>query len=191
MATQLTFKCLYKINCTHQIGDATELESHFVLAADENSAIEVAKAIALAEGEVCVDQQVVLIRNYVSIIEELMEFRSLTVNIDGSGSVPSTGVRARVSVPIACEVTGWVLVADASGSAVIDVLRSGYSGFPTTSSIAGTDKPTLSTVQKNENLGPLTNWGSTAIAAGDVLEFNLVSVTTCKLLSLTLNLTVP
>ncbi len=119
------------------------------------------------------------------------ETRAVTIQIDGGASTPSTGVKARWSTPIACTVTGWVLVADDSGSAVIDVLRSTYSGFPTTASIAGTDKPTLSSVQKNENLGPLTNWGSTALAAGDVLEFNLSSVTTCKLLSLTLNITVP
>ena len=117
--------------------------------------------------------------------------RSLTVQIDGGTSTPATGIKARWSSPAACTVTGWTLVADASGDAVIDVLRGTYAAFPTTASIAGTDKPTLSTAQKNENLGPLTLWGSTAIAAGDVLEFDLASVTTCKILSLTLNLTVP
>ena len=117
--------------------------------------------------------------------------RAITVNIDGDTATPSTGVRAHISIPFACTVTGWVLTADASGSAVIDVLRATYSNFPTTTSIAGTDKPTLSSVQKNENLGPLSSWASTAISAGDVLEFNLNSVTTCKILSLTLNVTVP
>src|SRR6478609_8495309 len=117
--------------------------------------------------------------------------RSITITIDGGGSVPSTGIKARWSSPVACTVEAWSLVGDASGDAVIDVLRSTYSGFPTTASIAGTDKPTLATAQKAENLGPLTDWGSTAIAANDVLEFDLSSVTTCKLLSLTLTLKVP
>jgi hypothetical protein len=116
---------------------------------------------------------------------------SVTINIDGAGSVPSTGVHARLSVPVACTVKGWILVADVAGSAVIDVLRSTYAAFPTTASIAGTDKPTLTAVQKNENLGPLTLWGSTALAVGDVLEFNLSSVATCKVLSLTLNVSIP
>lgn len=117
--------------------------------------------------------------------------RSVTINIDGSGVTPATGVHARWSVPVACTVTGWVLVADQSGSAVIDVKRSTYAGFPTTASIAGTDKPTLSAVQKNENLGPLSNWTSTALVAGDVIEFNLSSAATVIVLTLTLNLTVP
>ncbi len=117
--------------------------------------------------------------------------RSVTINMDGGGSVLSTGIHARWSCPVACTVTGWVLVADQSGSAVIDVLRSTYAAFPTTASIAGTDKPTLVTVQKNENLGPLSGWTSTALATGNVLEFNLSSITTCQVLTLTLNITVP
>lgn len=117
--------------------------------------------------------------------------RSITINIDGDTGTPNLGVRVRWSVPVNCSIAGWVLVADASGSAVIDVLRSTYAAFPTTSSIAGTDKPTLASVQKNENLGPLTLWGSTSLRAGDVIEFNLSSVATCKILSLTLNITVP
>lgn len=117
--------------------------------------------------------------------------RSVTINIDGNGSTPSTGIHARWSCPVASTITGWILVADQSGSAVIDILRSTYAGFPTTSSIAGSDKPTLSGVQKNENLGPLSNWGSTTLAAGDVLEFNLSNVVTCTVLTLTLNITVP
>lgn len=121
----------------------------------------------------------------------LASVRSITITIDGGASTPSTGVRARWIAPINCTITGWVLLADAPGDAVIDILRSSYAAFPATVSIAGTDLPTLSTAQKAENLGPLTNWGSITILAGDVLEFNLVSVTTCKLLSLILNLTVP
>jgi hypothetical protein len=111
--------------------------------------------------------------------------------IDGGGSVPTTGAYGQINIPFACTITGWVLTADASGSAVVDVLRSTYAGFPTTSSIAGTDKPTLSSVQKNENVGPLSSWGSTAISAGDQVQFNLNSVTTCKRLNITLNITIP
>lgn len=117
--------------------------------------------------------------------------RSVTINIDGGGSPPSTGIHARWSCPVASTVTGWTLVADQSGSAVIDVLRGTFTAFPTTASIAGTDKPTLATVQKNRNLGPLSGWTSTTLAAGDVLEFNLSSVTSCQVLTLTLNISVP
>jgi hypothetical protein len=110
--------------------------------------------------------------------------------IDGSGSVPTTGNYGQINIPVACTITGWVLTADASGSAVVDVLRSTYSGFPTTSSIAGTDKPTLSSVQKNQNLA-ISAWGSTSLSAGDQLQFNLNSVATCKRLNITLIVSVP
>lgn len=116
---------------------------------------------------------------------------SIDFVIDGAGLVPTTGAKGQISIPVACTVSQWILTADQSGSAVIDVLRSTYAGFPTTASIAGTDKPTLSAVQKNRNTGPLASWGSTALVAGDELQINLNSVTTCTRLNLTLVLSVP
>lgn len=110
--------------------------------------------------------------------------------IDGGGSAPSTGLKGQLSIPIACTITGWVVTADQSGSAVVDVLRSTYTAFPTTASIAGTDMPTLSSAQKNQDL-VLSGWGSTAISAGDEIQFNLVSVVTVTRLNLTLNVTIP
>src|SRR5665213_1382651 len=110
--------------------------------------------------------------------------------VDGGGSVPGTGVYGQISLPYNCTIVGWTIVADQSGSAVIDVLRSTYAGFPTTTSIAGTDKPTLSTAQKNNDF-TLTGWGSTALNAGDELQISLSSVTTCNRLNLTIQVSVP
>ncbi len=111
--------------------------------------------------------------------------------IDGGGSVLGTGAKGQLNIPVNCTVTGWVLTADQSGSAVVDVLRSTYGAFPTTASIAGSDKPTLSSVQKNENLGPLSGWGSTALLQGDQLQFSVSSASTVTRLNLTLNITIP
>lgn len=113
------------------------------------------------------------------------------LTIDGGGSTPGTGVKGQFDVPTNCTLLSWVLTADQSGSAVVDVLRSTYSGFPTTSSIAGTDKPTLTSAQKNENLGPLSLWTSTALSTGDQLQFNLNSATTVQRLNLTLVASIP
>lgn len=115
--------------------------------------------------------------------------RSLNFVIDGGGSVPALGVYGQINMPVAGTITGWILTADASGSAVVDVLRSTYSGFPTTASLASSDKPTLSSVQKNENLA-VSVW-TTAVAAGDQIQINLNSVTTCKRLNLTIIITTP
>jgi hypothetical protein len=111
--------------------------------------------------------------------------------IDGGGSVLGTGAKGQLNIPVNCTVTGWVLTADQSGSAVLDVLRSTYGAFPTTVTIANTDKPTLSSAQKNENLGPLNNWTSTALLVGDQLQFNVNSAVTVTRLNLTLVITIP
>lgn len=53
--------------------------------------------------------------------------------------------------------------------------------------IAGSEKPTLSSVQKNQDL-TLTTW-TTAIAAGDILAFNVDSVATVTRVVLTIRAT--
>jgi hypothetical protein len=114
---------------------------------------------------------------------------SLTYVIDGAGSVVTTGVKGQLSVPANCTITGWTITADQSGSAVVDVLHSTYSGFPTTSSIAGTDKPTLSSAQKNTD-STLSGWGSTSLSVGDIVQFDVDSCSTCTRLIVTLNVSI-
>jgi len=114
---------------------------------------------------------------------------SVSFVIDGGGAVVSTGVKGSVSIPANATITGWVITADQVGSAVVDVLRSTYSGYPTTSSIAGTDKPTLSSAQKNQD-SALSGWGNTALSLGDILQFNVNSCTTCTRLNITLTLSI-
>jgi hypothetical protein len=114
---------------------------------------------------------------------------SISYVIDGAGSVVTTGIKGQLSIPANCTITGWVITADQSGSAVVDILHSTYSGFPTTSSIAGTDKPTLSSAQKNQD-SALSGWGSTALTAGDILQFDVDSCSTCTRLIVTLNVSI-
>src|SRR5262249_22209009 len=48
---------------------------------------------------------------------------AITYTIDGGGSAVTTGAKGQISIPFACTVTGWVITSDASGSAVVDVLK--------------------------------------------------------------------
>ena len=114
-------------------------------------------------------------------------YDSFGVVIDGGTAVPTTGSKGFRVVPYACTITGWRILADASGSAVVDVKKSTYAAFPTTATIAGAEKPTLTGAQKNQNLA-LTLW-TTGLLAGDILEFNLDSVATCKRVTVTLFVT--
>lgn len=105
---------------------------------------------------------------------------------DGVNTI-TTGSKGYVRVPRAATVTGWKIVANASGSIVVDVKRCTYSGFPTTSSIAGSEKPTLSSAQKNEDTS-LTTW-TTSLAEGDWLEFYVDSASTVKQVTVALQCT--
>jgi hypothetical protein len=72
-------------------------------------------------------------------------------------------------------ITSWTIVSSQTGSIVVDVWKSNYSSFPPTSSIAGTEKPTLSSQNKNQDL-TLTTW-TTTINADDIIRFNVDSCT--------------
>jgi len=98
--------------------------------------------------------------------------------IDGGGSAITTGKKGHLEIPFAMTITGWTILGDQSGSIVVDVNRSTFAGFPTLTSIAGTELPTLSAVQKNQDL-TLSTW-TTSIATGDVLEFEVDSATTVQ-----------
>jgi hypothetical protein len=105
---------------------------------------------------------------------------SVVVNfiIDGGGSVIAAGEKGHVELPFAMTITGWTILADQSGSIVVDVWKDSYANYPPTNadSIAGTEKPTLSSAQKNQDLS-LSSW-TTAVAAGDILAFNVDSAST-------------
>lgn len=106
--------------------------------------------------------------------------------------VPQANTKMYVRVPRACTVTGWDIVADISGSAVVDVWKDTYANWaPNVSdSIAGSEKPTLSGATSNTD-NALLSWSDVTLDEGDYIGFNLDSVSTCKLIIVTLKLTVP
>lgn len=116
---------------------------------------------------------------------------ALVFIIDGGGSAITTGVKGYLEVPFGMTITGWTIVAKESGSIVVDVWKDTYANFPPTvaDTIAGTEKPTLSSAQKNQDVS-LSSW-TTAITAGDVLGFNVDSITTCTQVTITIRGTRP
>ena len=114
---------------------------------------------------------------------------SITFIINGGGSAITTGQKGHLEIPFACTITGWTILADQSGSIVVDVWKDTYANFPPTvaDTITGTEKPTLASVQKNQDLS-LTTW-TTAVAAGDILAFNVDSVATVTRVTLSIRAT--
>lgn len=131
-----------------------------------------------------------LVSGAAPIISANISTRTIGITIDGGGSAITTGVKGYIEVPFAATITGWTLLADVSGSIVIDVWKDTYANFPPTvaDTIAGTEKPTLASVQKNQDLA-LSTW-TTAVASGDILGFNVDSAGTVTRVTLIIRMTV-
>lgn len=109
---------------------------------------------------------------------------TIAVTFDGQGSVLTAMSGIYRQIHTDGTIVSWTLLADQSGSITIDIKKSTYSGFPTTSSITASATPALSSVQKNTN-STLTGW-TTSITSDDILEFAItetpVSITRVVLL---------
>lgn len=120
---------------------------------------------------------------------EALDARGLVVQLGalGSGVAITTGVKAYIVLPANLFVTGWSILGNASGSIVLDVWRDTYANFPPTvaDTIAGSEKPTLSSQQKNQDL-TLTTW-TQQLLAGEVLAINVDSVSGLEAVWLTLH----
>jgi hypothetical protein len=116
--------------------------------------------------------------------------RAITLGIDGGGATITTGIKADVYVPYNATITAVTMLADQSGSIVVDIWKDTYANYPPTvaDTITASAKPTISTATQSQDT-TLTGW-TTSIAAGDTLRFNVDSVTSIQRLALTLTVTV-
>lgn len=112
---------------------------------------------------------------------------------DGT-NVITTGAKKCVEITQSCTITGWKILSDdtstTSGSIVIDIWKDVIANYPPTVAdtlITGGTKPTLSSAT-NSTSANVTNW-TTACAVGDILRFNVDSVTSVKSITLILEVT--
>ena len=113
------------------------------------------------------------------------------LTIHGAGSVITTGIKADLYMPFAATITAVTMLADTTGSIVVDIWKDAYDpSYPPTDadSITGTNPPTISSATKSQDT-LVTGW-NTAIEAGDTLRFNVDSVSTITRLHLSLTLSV-
>jgi len=112
-----------------------------------------------------------------------------TFIIDGGGTAITTGIKGDLYVPFDCTITEWTLLADQSGSIVIDIWKDTYANYPpvVADTITASAKPTISAAAKGQS-STLTGW-TTAIAAGSTLRFNVDSITTLTRATLALKIT--
>lgn len=111
----------------------------------------------------------------------------IVFTIDGLGAAPSAGSKGFLEIPFNCTINSWTLLSDVAGSITVDIKKSTYSGFPTTTSITASATPALATAQKAQS-STLTGW-TTTLTAGDILEY-VVTGTPATLTRATINLKV-
>lgn len=115
------------------------------------------------------------------------------LTIDGAGVVITTGVKGFIRIPKAGTLTRATLLstdpASTVGSIVIDVWNDTYANYPPVNadSITASAPPTLSSANKSDD-ATLTGW-TTAVAAGDILGFNVDSASTVTRVTLILEIT--
>ncbi len=118
-----------------------------------------------------------------------VKIATLTFVIDGGGAAITTGLKGFLEIPFACTITRATLLADQSGSIVVDIWKDSYANFPPTNadSITASAKSTISSTTKSQD-ATLTGW-TTAIAAGDILAFNVDSATSIQRVTISLRVT--
>lgn len=111
----------------------------------------------------------------------------VAIEIIMGGGLISTGVQCYIEMPFAMTIEAVRLVSSVSGSIVVDIWKDTYANFPPTDAdtITASAKPTLSSAAKYEDTD-LTGW-TVALAKGDWLVFNVDSVTSCVLVTLSLS----
>lgn len=114
---------------------------------------------------------------------------TITYVIDGGGAVPTAGVKGFLQVPYNCTIQSVTLLADQSGSVVVDIWKDIYANYPPTDadSITASAVPTISSAT-NSTDSTLTGW-TTAITAGDVLGYNIDSISSITRLTIALKVT--
>jgi hypothetical protein len=130
---------------------------------------------------------------YVTAVAEDLEAigtSAIGYSIDGGGAAITTGLLGSgLRVPFDATIESVTLLADQTGSIVVDIWKDTLANFPPTvgDSICASAKPTLSSARTSED-ATLTGW-TASIAAGDVLFFNVDSATDVQNVTIILKVT--
>lgn len=112
---------------------------------------------------------------------------SITFGVDGGGSALTTGQKGTIEIPFNFDVIRWTLIADQTGSANVDVWSREYSStvLPTSSNTVTVSGMNLNSAVANQS-NDLSGWAMTRLASGNVLSYNVQSVSTITRLVISL-----
>ena len=113
---------------------------------------------------------------------------AITFILDGAGAPITSGIKGDLYIPFACTITGWTVLLDVSGTISVGIWKCTYAQFDNSAHPVVDDllvTPAVSAAHKAQATG-LTH----AVAAGDVLRFNLAAAATnCTRATIVLNAT--
>lgn len=109
--------------------------------------------------------------------------------IDGGGVAITTGIKGNLEIPFSCTIHRATLLADQSGSIVVNIWKTPYASYPPTvaDKITASAPPTITASDKSQDT-TLTGW-TTTITSGDTLRFNVDSVSAITRVTLSLQVT--
>jgi hypothetical protein len=122
----------------------------------------------------------------------LVSTGDIIYKINGGGSAITTGQKGYFPIDFACTINQWTLVADVAGSAVINLWKANLAiptsaGNMVSTSGGGTAGIILSGSQYST--GGASGWRMTAVSAGDIIGYNVLSNGTCGIISVGLKIT--
>lgn len=165
---------------TGTLSDQTDLQTALngkadALGADDNYVTDAEKAALHSHSNKTALDNV----SGVNTGDEVLKYE-FGITVDGAGTALTTGSKGYRYIQEAGTITGWHVISDQTGSIVFDVKRSGVS-------LAGSEKPTLSSQSSNSDL-TLSTW-TTSLSAGDIIEFVIDSASTVTRATLTILVT--
>ncbi len=128
------------------------------------------------------DDQHVLDAEVISAVkgDASLPVATITFIIDGGGAEIATGLHGDLEIPFPCTINRVTMIADQSGSIIVDIWKQAYADYPPedAQSITSSSPPTISGADKSQD-STLSGW-TTTTAAGDTLRFNVDSVTSIE-----------
>jgi len=120
------------------------------------------------------------------ILDEGSNDDAIEFVIDGGGSALTTGVKGFLEIPYSCTINSVTILADQSGSVVVDLWVDTYANYPPTDAdtITASAVPTITTATKAQDT-TLTGW-SKSLTKGSVIGYNVDSATTVTRVTISL-----
>jgi len=99
------------------------------------------------------------------------------IAIDNGNQDITTGKKAHRIIPWDCEVVEWTISSADSGIIQWDINWCTYADWPSTVSVGGSNLPGIEILLDSKAQDTSVDWAKTTFAAGDIIEFEVDSVT--------------